>query len=207
MDPILQVAFDGLPGLQFNQGEDRTILITLVNQTTGIPINLTGSVVGLNLPRQGGGNIKRTSGVVAVPYLGVNINPTNTITLPDHGFVTGDPIQVAAQGGGTLPGGLATLTNYLVVVIDNNTFSLIDTSGNPIVLTTQGTVGFNITNSNDLALVSGDLGQATLNLRALVSADANAALAQNFQFQYTLSSKTRIVVIAAQLDVIAQPDP
>lgn len=206
-DPVPGVKFDGNLALTFNQGEDRTILITVFDQNTGIPINLTGGVVGLNLPLQGGGSIKRTSGIVSVPYSGVTIAPASTITLADHGFVSGDPIQVAAQGGGSLPSGLMPSTDYLISVIDVNTFQITDTSGNIIALTTQGTVGFTIQNSNDLQIVSGDLGQATLNLRADVSAEVNAALAQTFQFEYVLSGKTRIVVIPYQLDVTAQPVP
>jgi hypothetical protein len=206
MDPLLQVYFDGCPGLQFNQGEDRTITISVINAQTKAPISLAGAIVGFNLPLQGGGNVKRTNGPVSVGFAAVNITPANSFTLPDHGFVTGDPVQVAAQVGGTLPGGLAPATNYLINVIDVNTFQITDTSGNVIPITTQGTIGFAITNSNDLVLVSGDLGQVTFNLRADVSEAVNAALSQNCQFQYTLSNKTRIAIISSQLDVMAQPD-
>lgn len=206
-DSVLLANFDGNPGITFTQGESRTIIVTLSSQGTTTPVNLTGSVVDLNLPRQGGGSIKRTSGPVAVAFAEVIIDPSNTIVLPDHGFVTGDTVQVAAQGGGTLPGGLVISTNYLILVIDVNTFQFTDTSGSLITLTSQGTIGFNITDSNDLQVTTPLLGQMTLNLRSLVSADTNAALAQTFQVSYTLAGATRIVLVQNQLDVYAQPVP
>lgn len=206
-DANLSVNFDGECDLVFVQGEDRTILVGLTNLTPLLPQNLTGATVGINLPRQGGGSIKRTTGTTEVLAANVAITPGNVCTLVDHGLVTGDPVTLTAAPGGTLPGGLAPATQYLIKVLDNNTFQITDTSGNVIALTTQGTVGFLITNSVDVTLNSGDLGQFTFNLRALVSAAVNAQLAQTCQVQYTLSSKTRIALVENLLDVYVQPVP
>lgn len=205
-DPVVQIAFDGNPGLSFCQGEYRTVLLTFVNKLTGIPINLTGTV-SVNFSQQGGGTVKRSTAGVNIPASQVNITPANTLTLQDHGFVTGDTIQVAAQAGGALPGGLSALTNYLVVAIDLNTFSLTDSSGNAIVLSSQGTIGLVATLQNDVTISNATLGQVSLVLRNQVTAVVNAALAQDFQVGYVNSNEPRIAVIQGQLDVLAQPAP
>lgn len=202
------VLFDAAPGLQFVQGEDRQIAVTLTDEETGLPINLTGGQFGINMPLQGGGSVKRStlgplilSTQVVVPSGSV---PYGYIALTDHGLVTGDPVQAAVVSG-SLPAPLAALTNYLVKTIDVNNFYITDLSGSIISLTSQGSGSFNLVNSNDVQIVSGDLGQVTFNLRALVSQVCNAAIAQDFQAQYLLSGKTRIIVIKNLLDVQNQP--
>lgn len=209
MDASLQVQFDAQPGLSFGQGEDRSVTLTLIDTNTATPINLTGGVVQVSLPLSGGGSIKRTNTGPLVNAAQVVVavgSAAGYISLPDHGLVTGDPIQVAVVSG-SLPSPLAVLTNYLVQTIDNNNFYITDTSGNIISLTTQGSGSFNLVNSNDIQITTGDLGKVTFNLRALVSAMVNAGLMQDFQVSYTLSGKTRIAVLSAQLDCTAQPVP
>lgn len=207
MDIQIGIAFDDKPGLCFNQGEDRSIIMTLYDAEFKTPVNLSvsGTVVGLNLPLQGGGSIKRTSGPVTAQCANVTTTPMNSVLLTDHGFVTGDPVQVAAVGGGTLPGGLAPSTPYLVEVLDLNTFSFTDTSANVIALTSKGVGAFSITNANDVQIITGDLGQVQLNLRSLVTAAVNPAYSQNFQVEYVISGKTRIAILHALLDVDNQP--
>jgi len=53
---------------------------------------------------------------------GISVS-ADTITMPSHGFSTGDgPITISTNG--TVPGGLDTTTNYYAIAIDNNTFKL-----------------------------------------------------------------------------------
>jgi hypothetical protein len=203
--------FDGNPGIQFCQGEDRSILMTLYDQVSGQPVDLaTGSpVVEINLPLNGGGSIKRTTGVVTALCANVSPTPANSVSLTDHGFVTGDPVEVAATGGSTLPGGLTASTPYLINVLDNNDFQFTNpTTGAVISLTSQGSGSFTITNTTpDLAITTGLLGQVTFTLRALVSAAVNAGLAQSFQVSFTISGLTRIVVVQNLLNILNQPVP
>lgn len=60
--------------------------------------------------------------------LSVNVN-SNTITVNNHGFVTGDFVQYK-DGGGTAIGGLVDNGTYYVVKIDNNNLRLATTKLN-----------------------------------------------------------------------------
>lgn len=208
MDSNIKILFDGKEVLYFVQGEDRTVQVVAIDMNTGLPINLTGGVFGINFPLQGGGSIKRTtlgpliqSSDVVIPS---GMVPNGYIKLTDHGLVTGDPIQAAVVSGG-LPAPLAASTNYLVRTIDNNSFYITDTAGVIISLTTQGTGSFNLVNSNDIQIATGDLGKVTLNLRAPVSQVVNAYCAQDFQVLIDLSSELRIKVLKNLLDCVFQP--
>lgn len=206
----LGINFNGCSSLTFVQGEALTFIVGFLNLATLQPIDLTGATVILNLPLQGGGSIKRTSGPVLVNSSQVMVpNPPETpagyVNFTDHGFVTGDPVQVSVVGGGTLPSPLAPATNYLIKVIDVNNFEFTDTSGNIISLTTQGVGQFNINNTTDLVISNPTFGQATFVLRSPVSLAANALLAQNFQVGYSNVDTTVIQVIPHLLDVYFQP--
>lgn len=71
-------------------------------------------------------------------------NTTEIFTATAHGLQTGDgPFQVS-NSGGALPTGLATLTNYWVIVIDANTFYLATSlanalAGTHLLISTNGT--------------------------------------------------------------------
>ena len=78
-----------------------------------------------------------------ITVVAVSVSPTNTLTATAHGFNTGDgPVQFTTAG--TLPGGLALLTDYWVVAVDANTLKLATTfplaiaSTPDVVLTTAG---------------------------------------------------------------------
>lgn len=77
------------------------------------------------------------------------IASTDLVTKANHGYLTGDgPFQVTT--GGTLPGGLAPLTNYWVIWIGANTFkvaaSLLDAlAGTAIDLTTDAVGAMTVT--------------------------------------------------------------
>lgn len=67
----------------------------------------------------------------------------NTITEAAHGYTTGLKGQASNSGGG-LPGGLAAVTDYFVIVVDVDTYKLASSlvnalAGTPIDITTQGT--------------------------------------------------------------------
>lgn len=209
LDSDLCIRFsNNQPRLSFVQGEDRTVAIVVSDKNTGEPIDLTSTVMQLSIPRNNGGTIKRNSAPIKVLSTQVAAGAPGTVAMTSHGLVGGDPVTVAPNSASTLPAGLAISTPYLVAVIDNNTFSFTDAGGVPITLTTVGTGSFNITNTAaDITVDVPTLGHAVLNLRALVSAAANDALAQDMQLGITVAGKTRIAVLKNALDVYAQADP
>lgn len=209
LDSDLCIRFsNNQPRLSFVQGEDRTVAIVVTDRNTGQPIDLTSTVMQLSIPRNGGGTIKRNSAPIKVLSTQVTAATPGTVSMASHGFANGDPVTVAANSSSTLPAGLAASTPYLLVVIDNNTFSFTDASGTPITFTTVGTGSFNVTNTAvDLNVDVPTLGHAILNLRAAVSAAVNDAQAQDMQLSITSAGKTRIAVLKNALDVYAQADP
>lgn len=209
---MLAVKFNSCDGLNFVQGDMRVFSGVVYDPKTAQPADLTGSIISLNLPRDSGGSIKRTNAFIAVAQAQVIVPPTaetyGYIAQPDHGLVTGDTLQY--QTSGTLPAPLAPTTNYKVQVIDNDNFYVTDTSGVIISLTDQGTVGgFTYKNLVDLVLgTTPVLGQFTFNMRAPVSGATNAALAQDFQVNYTnAAGSIQIILIQKVLDVYPQPVP
>ncbi len=63
------------------------------------------------------------------------------ITWTGHGLTTGDPIRFYVYGSSTpppLPAGMQLAYTYTVVVIDANTFTLLDASGNAVALSASG---------------------------------------------------------------------
>jgi len=67
-----------------------------------------------------------------------------------HRFTTGDgPVQLLADAGATLPGGLALLTNYYVIVVDESSFKLATSqvnalAGTAIDVTSAGSGEFGV---------------------------------------------------------------
>jgi hypothetical protein len=74
----------------------------------------------------------------------LDINPdSNTITLVNHGFVTGDFVTYRSDPNGTLIGGLEDLSEYYIIKIDNDNFRLSNTRYNSqrglaVDITSQG---------------------------------------------------------------------
>lgn len=200
----------GCNGLGFTQGEFITYTLTFFNPSATAPIDLTDAVVDLNLPLQGGGSIKRTSGPVVVNSSQIEIpnppaTPIGIVSFTDHGFVTGDPIMVAPVGAGVLPSPLVISTPYTISVIDVNSFEFADANGVVISLTDQGTGQFNINNTTDLVITTPAFGVCTFVLRSPVSLAANALLAQSFQVGYANALTNRILILRNILDVYFQP--
>jgi hypothetical protein len=70
--------------------------------------------------------------------IGYSLTTPGVITWAGHGLTTGDPIRFYVYGSSTppaLPGGMQLAYTYTVVVIDANTFTLLDASGSPVALT------------------------------------------------------------------------
>ena len=101
-----------------------------------------------------------TGGGSSIAFGSVNVN-SNTITLTNHGFVTGDFVTYRADVNGTSFGGLTNLDEYYIIKIDNNSFRVATTKyhssiGRAVDITSQGTGGdhkFSIINTLDDALV------------------------------------------------------
>jgi hypothetical protein len=74
-------------------------------------------------------------------------NATDEITIVGHGQVTGDgPAAIRNTLGGDLPTGLALVTDYWIIRVDDDTIKLASSSANalantPINLTTDGDAG------------------------------------------------------------------
>jgi|TARA_B100000085_G_scaffold63662_1_gene56521 hypothetical protein len=89
---------------------------------------------------------------------------SNTITLINHGFVTGDFVTYRSDPNGQPTGGLLDSKEYYIIKIDNNNFRVAGTKYNAqrgygIDLTSQGTGGnhkFSIINTLDDAFVESD---------------------------------------------------
>lgn len=62
------------------------------------------------------------------------------ITWTAHGLTTGDPVRFYQSGSSSdpLPGGLQLAYTYTAVVIDADTFTLLDQNGNPVAFTNTG---------------------------------------------------------------------
>ena len=96
----------------------------------------------------------------AIAFGSVNVD-SNTITLANHGFVTGDFVTYRSDVNGTPFGGLSNLDEYYIIKIDNNSFRVATTKyyssiGRGVDITSQGTGGnhkFSIINTLDDALV------------------------------------------------------
>jgi hypothetical protein len=67
-----------------------------------------------------------------------SVNATEIHTSANHGLITGDFVTVS-NSGGALPSGLFASTVYSVLVLTDSTFQLNDTSGNLVLISTNGT--------------------------------------------------------------------
>ena len=99
----------------------------------------------------------------SIQFTAFNIS-SNTITLANHGFVTGDFVTYRSDPNGQPTGGLTDNKEYYIIKIDNNNFRVAGTKYNAqrgygIDLTSQGTGGnhkFSIINTLDDAFVESD---------------------------------------------------
>lgn len=92
------------------------------------------------------------SAIAAIPADTAVDPTTDAITSTAHGLTTGLLVRVAADGGGTLPTGLAAATDYFVIVVDANSFKLAASLANalattpvPVNITADGSGAFTLT--------------------------------------------------------------
>ena len=89
---------------------------------------------------------------------------SNTISLGNHGFITGDKVTYNSDPSGQPAGGLTDKTNYFIIKIDNDSFRLAKSKsyarqGFAVDITTQGAGGdhkFSVINEADHAFVEPD---------------------------------------------------
>lgn len=207
MEADLFIRFGTHPTYAFVQGEDRTLDVVVYERGQGGIYNLTGAAVTLHLPRDGGGSLKRSSTPVRVAASQVAFATSpGQVNLPEHGLATGDAFTVVAQGGGTLPAGLAISTNYKAHVIDDGAFSIQTSAGADVVLTSAGTLGFDMTLA-DTITNNGTAGTLAFPLSAAFTAAVRAGAAQDLQVAIVLAGKRRVAQAHGALDVYNPIDP
>lgn len=69
----------------------------------------------------------------------VNIT-TNAVTIPAHGYLTGTKLQLTSTG--TLPAGLATATDYYVILVDVDTIKFATSQANALAGTAVDITGY-----------------------------------------------------------------
>lgn len=212
MEPDLLIRFPGrVPyAYSFVQGEDRQMELLVLDRASGKAFDLTGAVVTLHLPRDGGGSLKRYSAATRVPAAQVvpaaSGNP-GSITLPAHGLVNGDTFTVvAAGGGGALPGGLAISTPYLVKFLTEDTFSIQTAAGADVTLSTAGTVGFDLTLADGVTN-GGASGDLVFTLSSVFTKGVQSGAGQSVQLDLLIAGKRRAAQQLGALTVFSPVDP
>jgi len=111
---------------------------TITGYTTGTTYRVSAvtgtspSVTGFTLTTESGTAIVTTAGkLTGLTYAtatGINLT-SNTITVPSHGYSTGD-VVIYDKNGGTIITGLTNYAVYFVIVVDVNTIKLATSAGN-----------------------------------------------------------------------------
>jgi len=104
-----------------------------------------------------------TADGTGISFSAVNVD-SNTITLNNHGYVTGDFVTYRSDVNGTPFGGLTNLEEYYIIKLNENAFRVATTKyhssiSRAIDITSQGTGGdhkFSVINTLDDALVEPD---------------------------------------------------
>lgn len=186
------------------QGEDRVLKIRLFDDSTKIPIDLTGAEIKFESKTKQNGKLVVRS--VALTFLDAAVNVAeDKISLPGHGLVEGQKLQLIS--GGTLPDGLALLTNYYAKVVDENTIQLSASPGGDAIDITAAAGGG--THSLDLPLLTIDgndaiLGTISVPMDDTVTSQMKAGEKQTPEIEYTISGVTRIVELSKSLSVLEQ---
>jgi hypothetical protein len=100
-----------------------------------------------------GAVLNQTPAAIAGIAADTAVSPTTEeITYTAHGLKTGLKVRVAADGGGSLPTGLAAATDYFVISTGANTFQLAASLANalastpvPVNITADGSGTFTLT--------------------------------------------------------------
>jgi len=139
----VETAFDALSEIPF------TTAVT--DDAIAVTCTLRGDIaIGTIYDADGTGAGSITSGSTT-EGVATSINVANNIfTVVAHGFETGRKIQTSISGGGTLPTGITTTTDYFVIYVDADTFKLATNlanaeAGTAIDITDYGTADKTIT--------------------------------------------------------------
>lgn len=132
-----QDAFNALVGVTF-VANDNTSSVEFTMNARGPAI----SPETYNFDASGPGSI--TTGILTNGIASEVDIVENSVSVPSHGFTTGFKVQLTTTG--TLPAGLATATDYFLIVVDEDTLQFATSlanaqSGTEIDITNQGSSG------------------------------------------------------------------
>jgi hypothetical protein len=186
------------------QGEDRVLKIRLFDMDTKIPVDLTGASISFQAKSKDGGKLALAS--VALNFVDGNVSVVdNTIEIPSHGLVKNQRVQLTTTGA--LPTGLAVLTTYYVIVIDENHIALASAKdGTAIDITAAAGGGTHSVDSPLMTITGNDavLGTVSVPMDDSVTSQLKAGRMQTPEIEYTIGSTTRIVQLLKALDVQEQ---
>lgn len=197
----MKFKINDLDTLSIVQGEDKTLSIRLMDDALN-PLDLTGASIVVEFPKKNNGPkiIRRMSNQTFLSAA-VDISK-DQITLENHGLSHNEKVTLTTSG--TLPAGLATSTDYFVIVVDADTFQLSESlDGEAIDLTGVGSGTHTVVQSL-VTIASEDLGKIALMLPQAVTSDLNAGEKQSIEVEVTISSVKTIYQLQKSLSVIAQ---
>jgi hypothetical protein len=191
---LFELGLDALTSVPFatdDSAADGTMLISMTLRG-----NTTNAVVK-NADDSGAGGI---GAVVSTPGVDSAVNITaNTITKAAHGLASGLKGQLTSTG--TIPGGFSLATDYYVLVVDANTFSLsASLNGAAVDITNQGTAG--ATHTFTATAIAG----ASVKLQATVDpvSDANELAAAKW---FDIANTSNNITVTADFFVLEKVEP
>lgn len=186
------------------QGEDRVLKIRLLDDDTKIPVDLTGASIKFEAKSKQGGKLVVRS--TALTFVDSAVDVANDkISLPAHGLAEGQKIQLLS--GGTLPAGLALLTNYYVKIADENSIQLLSAPGGSVVDITAAAGGGTHTVDVALATIDGNdavLGTISVPMDDTVTSQLKGGEKQTPEIEYTISGVTRVIQLSKAFNVLEQ---
>lgn len=202
-------------GIKIYRGEERTLIIKVTSKACdedacGGPVDITGAALAVEFPHSTSGRkIIRRSSTQVINFLPAAVSTSaDTITLTTgyginigHGLCLNDVVTLTTTG--TLPAGLATSTNYYVIVSDQNTIQLAaSANGSAINITDTGS-GVHTVVPTSVASISGNaiLGQVSTTLSEEATAELKVATGQDIVVGYTISNVLRYAVADGVLTV------
>lgn len=111
--------------------------LIILNTQTQLSGEITGTTYGAPISVSGAKTFSAAMSVtVDTPsvktFTDTNVNTsTSVVTVTGHGFTTGDKVRLTSTG--TLPAGLATSTDYFVIVLTANTIQFASSLANALI--------------------------------------------------------------------------
>jgi len=199
MDNDITATFNGKPTMTVVQGEDRAFSVALRDTNTGEPCDLTGCGIHFEFLGLNDFPVRRFSD--ALTFSPGVVDPGDDFYWGAHGLVTGDPVQFT----GTPPAPVSTGQTYLVVVVDEDNFSLTAMDGTPIVITAAAGGNYALKCADVVITTPPTSGVVTLTLRSLVTAALQPGIGQTFQIEVVNSNGLRRIYLEPlELDVYPQ---